>query len=408
MRFDTRAIHDSLNLDPQFGSSTIPIFQTASYAYPTAQALADVFQGKKYGHAYSRNSNPTVAAFEAKVKGLEDGIGSVATATGMAAIAAVVFSLAQAGDTFVTSSSLFGGTYHLFEDMKQFGITPLYVDANDAQAFKNAITDTTRFVYVEAIGNPKIDVPDIQAIGLLCQARGIPLVVDATLVSPYLFQAKKWGVSVVLHSATKYMGIGGSTLGGVLTDTGLFDWNTCHSPGVKKWVDKVGSFAFLAKARKQMVSNVGATLSPLNAFLLHLGLETLSLRLDKHVQNAQAVAEFLKEHPKVKDVFYCGLKQSPFHERAAGLFSEKYGALMSIRLGSKEACYAMIDALKLVSNQANIGGSKTLAIHPFSTIYHDCSDVAKHDGGVYEDLVRISVGLEDRHDIVADFEQALR
>ena len=408
MHFDTRAIHQPSVFKDPYGASVFPIYQTASYSHATAKELADVFQGKAYGHIYGRNSNPTVAAFETKVTDLHVGRGSVATATGMSAICAIACALARSGEEFVTSTSLFGGTYRLFEGVRDWGITPVYVrDPLDPATFESAITDKTRFVYVEAIGNPKIDIPHLAALSDMCKKHALPLILDATLVTPYWLDAKKLGVAVVVHSATKYMAIGGTTLGGVLTDTGVYDWQTFPSSVLDKFLQTVGQLAFLVRVRKQTISNVGATLSPMNAFLLNVGLETLSLRMEKHGSNAQVVASYLDQHASVESVCHPSLVFDDHHGRANEYYGG-YGALISIRLGSEQKARGFIDALKLLLNQANIGGSKSLAIHPASTIYHDCSLEVRHQAGVYDDLIRLSIGLEHCEDIVADIDQALR
>ncbi len=407
MNFNTKAIHSGAEADPKTGASSLPIFHTAAYSYPDPQSLEDVFAGRKFGHVYSRISNPTVSAFEQKMAAVENGLGSLAFATGMAAIQATVLTLVQSGDEILSSSSLFGGTYYLFEDFRRLGITPHYIDPTDTARFEAAVTDKTRLIFVECIGNPKVDVPNFEAFAKIAQKAGVPLVVDATLATPYLFCAKEFGVTLVLHSATKYIGLGGTTLGGVVTDLGNFDWKSCKSEAVSTMAGKAGSYAFLAKARKMMLTNSGADLSPFNAYLLHLGLETLSLRMERHCDNALSLATFLSAHSAVESVQYPGLPSNPFHTVAKAQFSDRFGALLTLRLGSKDRCFQFIRGLKIAKNQANLGDSKTLVIHPESTIYRDCTVAQQEAAGVYPDLIRVSVGLEDIDDLTEDFKNAL-
>ncbi len=407
MNFNTKAIHCGADPDPKTGASSLPIFNTASYSYSDPQALEDVFAGRKFGHVYSRISNPTVTAFEQKMSAVENGLGSLAFGTGMAAIQGTILPLVQAGEEILSSSSLFGGTYYFFEDLRRLGITTLYSDPVSPETFATQVTDKTRLIFVECIGNPKVDVPNLKAISTIAVQAGIPLVVDATLATPYLFSAKEFGVNLVLHSATKYIGLGGTTLGGVVTDLGNFDWKTTKSEAVRQMSVKAGTYAFLAKARKMMITNTGSGLSPFNAYLLHLGLETLGLRMDRHCDNALALAQFLAKHPGVEHVSYPGLATSAFYEVAKAQYSGKFGALMTIRLGAKNRCFDFIRGLKIAKDQANLGDSKTLVIHPESTIYRDCTPEQQLGSGVTPDLIRISVGLEDIGDIMEDFDHAL-
>ncbi len=406
--FSTRAIHAGQSPLDRSGASTPPIYQTAAFSQDTGEALADVFTGRRFGHIYTRISNPTVSAFEAKVTTLENGLGSVATASGMAAILVLVQALAAAGDELVVAKSLFGGTYHLFEDVvSKFGIKVHYVDTTNPAAYEAAINPKTRFIFVESIGNPKIDVPPIAQLAEIAKRSGIPLVVDSTVTSPYLLPAKQLGVSIAVHSATKYMGIGGSAIGGVLVDLGNFTWKACKSPDIREAAGRFGDFAFLAIARRNGLSSGGACLSPMNAYLLSLGIETMGLRLNQHCRSALSLATYLHSHPKVKAVRYPGLPSHPAHELARAQFGGKFGALMTIELGSQAECFSLIPKLKLAKNQANIGDSRTLIIHPASTIYHDVPTDVQASAGVTPNLLRISVGLEDEVDILNDFQAAL-
>ncbi len=407
MNFETKAIHSGYEPDPKTGASCLPLFDTASYTYADPQALEDVFRGRKYGHVYSRISNPTVSALEQKVTTLSQGLASIAVESGMAAVSAVVQTLVNADEEIVSSSSLFGGTFYYFEDLKRFNIKTHYVEPQNTEAFKAAITSKTKLIFVECIGNPKIDVPNLKALADIANAHHIPLVVDTTLTSPYLCDAKSLGIHITVQSATKYMGLGGTTMGGIITDMGLFDWKSFNQKGIQDAAKTAGQFAFISKLRKWMLSNVGHTLSPHNAFMLFVGLETLTLRMDKHCQNALALAQFFEKHPAIEVVNYPGLASSPYHQLAKAQYSGQFGALMTIRLGTKDRCYQLIKTLKIAKNQANLGDSKTLVIHPSSTIFHDCTDSEKLAAGVTDDMIRISIGLEHIDDLIHDFKQGL-
>ncbi len=407
MKFESKAIHSGFSQDPKHGATAVPVFQTASYAFSTAQELADVFEGHKFGHVYSRISNPTVSAFESRITELENGLGSVAVASGMAAIATAIYALTASGDEIISSTNLFGGTFHFFEDMARFGVSTRYVDIHSPLKIKQAITDKTKLIFFETIGNPKLDVPNMKAIVEIANEANIPVVVDSTLTSPYLFQAKKWGVHVVVHSATKYIGIGGTTIGGIIVDLGTFKWRNARSEAVRESAQKAGHFGFISQIRQRILTNTGNILAPFNAFLFSLGLETLSLRLDKQCQNALELAQFLGSHSKVSKVTYPGLENNPYHELAKAQFEGQFGALLTFECPTKEACFHCIDHLKMIKNMTSLGDSKTMVIHPDSTIYRTCSPEQKEAAGVNDRLIRVSVGLEHFSDIINDFNQAL-
>lgn len=408
--FETIAIHSGCDPSQHQGATSIPIYETASFAYNTAEELADVFDGKKFGHIYSRISNPTVNAFEQKMKALEGGVGAIAASSGMAAISTVIFSLCGQGDEIVSSSSLFGGTLLLFNKIFQkYGVRIRYVNPIDTKAFQDALSPKTRLIFVETIGNPKLDVPDIEQIASLATEHNVPLIVDSTLTTPYLFQPKESGASIVVHSSTKYITGNGSTIGGVLVDLGTFDWKMHGTSEIRQMAKQYGSeLAFLSLARRQVLQNIGGCLSPFNAYLHCLGLETLALRMEKHCSNAMALAEFLKAHAKVIQVSYPGLKDSDQFDTANQQFRGRFGALLTFQLGSQKRCFQLIDHLQLVKNLANLGDAKTLIIHPASTIYHDCSQEEMAGAGVCEEMLRVSLGIENIDDIIEDFDQALR
>jgi len=404
----TDAIHGGNNDPGQWGQSVVPIYQTASFSQATAQDLADVFAGRKMGFAYTRSSNPSSAALEQRLTQLEQGVGAIATASGMAAISLAFLGLLKAGDEVVASQGLFGGSLTLLtKTLSRFGIHTQFVDASDTDQVKQAMTDRTRLIFVETIGNPKMDVPDIKALSRIAREAHIPLVVDSTVTPPCLFKAREFGVDLVVYSTTKFINGHGTAIGGAIVDTGLYDWAKGPFEHVLPWAQKVGQFAFLAYLRNATYRDLGGAAAPLNSFLMSQGLETLSLRMARHCEQALRLAEFLQGHETVSWVHYPGLTQSPFYARVQQQFEGQGGAILTFGLGTKERAYAFIDSVSLALNQTNIGDAKTLVIHPASTIYHDFTAEQKQDAGVTEDLVRVSVGLEDYKDIEQDFEQAL-
>lgn len=406
--FATKAIHSGYKKDKETGATFVPIYSTASYEYEKAEDLADVFDGRKYGYIYSRISNPTVNIFEQKINALENGIGAVATSSGMSAIAAIVLALTESEDEIISSKNLFGGTLLFFNEiMKTYNIKVNYVDACDIEGYRKFINKKTKMIFIETIANPKLNVPDIKKIAEIANQNDVPLIVDSTITTPYLFKGKDYGVSIVVHSATKYLTGNGTVIGGILVDTGNFSWQKCKSSKIIKYVKKFGDFGFLACIRKNIIQNAGACLSPFNAFLHCIGLETLELRMEKHCENAKKLAEYLRLQPKVKNVNYPGLKDNQYYEISARQFNNKFGGILTIRLGSKEKSFKLINNLKLAKNLANIGDARTLVIHPASTIFHECSKEEMEEAGVYDDLIRVSAGLENIEDIINDFEEAL-
>ncbi|GAB4324608.1 MAG: homocysteine synthase [Promethearchaeota archaeon] len=410
-RFETKAIHAGVAPKFETNATLPPVVQSASFQYETSKELADVFDSRKFGHLYTRISNPTVAAFEQRMAALEGGLGAVATSSGMAAIFSVVASLARAGDEILSSTSLFGGTLLLFNEVfANLGIRTRYFDPVKPDQLASALEssgDPPRLVFLETIGNPKMDVPDVRAMAELATDAGVPLVVDGTLTTPYLFDAKSAGASLVVHSSTKYITGNGSTVGGVVVDLGTFDWRQHRGKLVADLARKTGDGAFLYAARRHVVQNVGCCLSPFNAFLHLLGLETLALRMERHCSNAARLAGFLAESPAVERVNYPGLPDHPQHDVAAKQFGGRFGGMLTFRLASREAAFRFIDRLGLAKNLANLGDAKTLVIHPASTIFHDCSVEEMEAAGVTPEVVRVSVGIEHPDDVVADFENAL-
>ncbi len=407
--FTTKAIHSGFKKDKETGSTFVPIYQTASYQYDKAEDLAEVFDGKKFGYIYSRIANPTITVFEQKINALENGLGAIATSSGMSAIATAIFLLTESGDEIISSVNLFGGTLLFFNDiMTRFNVKINYVDATDVESYKKSITEKTKLIFLETIANPKLNVPDIKKISEIANENKIPLVIDSTITTPYLFESKKFGVSLVIHSATKYLTGNGTTIGGVIMDTGNFNWAKCKSKVIRDYYKKFGIYAFLAAARKSIVQNIGFCMAPFNAFICCIGLETLSLRMERHCNNALKLSEFFLSNKKVKEVNYPGLRNSPYYDIAKEQFNGKFGGLLTIRLGNRKQCFELIKNLKLVKNLANIGDTRTLVIHPSSTIFHDLIDEEKLKAGVTDDMIRISTGIEDIEDIIADFEMALK
>ncbi|MBJ32275.1 MAG: O-acetylhomoserine aminocarboxypropyltransferase [Acidimicrobiaceae bacterium] len=422
--FRTRALHAGGQPDPTTGARAVPIYQSTSFVFDDVADAADLFALQKYGTIYSRISNPTTAAFEERMASLEGGIGAVATASGQAAEFLTAAALAEAGTNFVSSSALYGGTHTMFDaTLGRFGIEARFVDGDDPDAFAAAIDDDTRFLYTEVIGNPSGTVADIAALADVAHAYNLPVVVDATFATPYLCRPFEHGADIVVHSATKFIGGHGTSIGGVVVESGRFDWGGGRFPqmtepnagyhGLRFW-ENFGEFAFCTKLRAEQLRDVGASLSPFNAFLLLQGLETLPQRMAEHVANAQAVARFLDDHSSVSWVAYAGLDDSPYRALADRYLPEGPGAVFTFGVmpngvddDGRQAGAAFIERLRLVSHLANVGDARTLVIHPASTTHQQLSAEAMAAGGVSPDMVRLSVGLEDLDDILWDLDQAL-
>jgi O-acetylhomoserine (thiol)-lyase len=405
MRFNTMLLHLNYGPDEKTGASLTPIYQSTSFSH-SAEELENIFKGSEYGFTYTRINNPTIEAFERRIASLESGIGAVACSSGMAAITLALLNILKTGDEILSSSGIFGGTYELFKDFENFGITVKFAKDNSIDAFKESITNNTKLIYIETIGNPKLDVPDIKSLSVLAHENKIPLIVDNTVTTPYLIRPIEMGADIVIHSTSKFINGHGNSIGGIIVDSGKFNWDFNKYSMLKKF-EKYGQFAYLAKLRKGLFRNIGACMSPFNAYLNNLGLETLGIRMERLCQNAYELAVFLKEFDKVLSVNYPGLKESPFHDIAKRQFGDKFGAILTIRVGSKEKAYKMINSLKYATNITNIGDTRTLIIHPSSTILAESSDEEKKFMGVFDDLIRICVGLEDIEDLKEDFKQAI-
>src|SRR5665647_3627193 len=407
LRFDSLLVHGGLESGPA-GATAVPIVQSSSFAYGSAEALEDVFCGRAVGQVYTRLGNPTTEALERRLALLEGGGAAIATASGMAAITTAAMTILRAGDEILASSSLFGGTFSLFRDtLSNYGITATFVDPLDLNGFRNAINERTRLLFVETIGNPKLDVPDVPALARIAHEAGLPIIVDSTVSTPYLATGAELEADILAYSTSKYINGTGTTIGGAIIDRGVFNWDSPKFSHFEKYYKKYRAFAFTARARKLVHKDVGACAAPFNSFLLTEGIQTLALRMERHCSNAQALARFLKVHPKVAWVSYPGLEDSPQYEIATKLYGSRYGGLLAFGTGDKASAFKVINGLKLAKNLANIGDAKTLVIHPASTICADYNSEEKNLMGVTEDLIRVSVGIEDPRDIIGDFTQAL-
>lgn len=403
--FNTGLLHGTNEKYPQ-GATQVPIYQSSAFRHDSAEDLEKIFDNKKMGFSYTRINNPTVESFEKRVTMLEDGIGSVACASGMAALTNAFLNILQAGDEIVAACGLYGGTVELFDDLKPFGISVKYVKENKPEAFEAEITEETRLVFAETIGNPKLDVTDIHAVAEVAHKHDVPLIVDNTVATPYLIQPLKLGADIVVHSSSKYINGSSDAISGILVCGKGLKWDPDRYPGLVPY-RKFGPFAYIAKLRNGLFRNTGACLAPQNAFLNNLGLETLGLRMQRQCDNALELARFLQGLGGDIEVNYPGLEESPYHEIAEKQFRNGYGAIVTVRTGSKEKAFSIINSLKIPLIISNIGDTKTLVIHPESTIAAHISDEEKLQSGVFEDLIRISVGIEDVEDLKEDFKQAI-
>ena len=416
--FRTRAVHAGAVPDSATGARATPIYQSTSFVFNDTADAASLFALQKYGLIYSRIGNPTVSVFEERIASLEGGLGAVATASGQAAEFLTFAALAGAGDRIVAAAGLYGGTItQLDVTLRRFGVDTVFVSGDEPAAFAAAITPSTKLVFAEVVANPSGDVADIAALADVAHAAGVPLVVDATMATPYLCRPIEHGADIVIHSATKFLGGHGTTLGGVVVEAGRFDWGNGRFPsmttpipsyGGLSWWGNFQEFGFLTKLRAEQLRDIGASLSAHSAFLLLQGVETLPQRMEAHVANARAVAEWLDADPRVSYVRWAGLPDHPHHERAARYLPKGPGAVFAFGVkGGRAAGQRFIESVQLCSHLANIGDARTLVIHPGSTTHQQLTDDQLRDAGVPPDLVRISVGLEDPDDIIWDLDQAL-
>jgi O-acetylhomoserine (thiol)-lyase len=397
----------------------MPIYQTTSYVFEDSDHAAELFALQRFGNIYTRIMNPTTAAFEERVATLEGGTGAVATASGQAAQYIAITTLLGPGDQIVASNALYGGTYTQFDvTLRRWGVDVVFVDPSDPENFRRAITDRTRLVYGETIGNPLISVLDISAVADIAHEAGVPLMVDNTFATPFLCRPLEHGADIVVHSATKFIGGHGTAIGGIIVESGRFDWHNGKFPGLTepspgyhgiKFTETFGEYAYLMKARVENVRDIGPSISPFNSFLFLQGLETLPLRMARHTSNAEKVAAFLVDHPGVTWVNYPTLPDSPSRELAAKYLPKGAGAVFTFGVnGGREVGARFVEQLRLISHLANIGDAKTLIIHPASTTHQQMTDEQQVEAGIRPDMVRISIGLEDVDDICWDLDQALR
>ncbi|ALS20630.1 homocysteine synthase [Paenibacillus naphthalenovorans] len=417
---ETLAVHGGQQVDPATLSRAVPIYQTTSYVFKDTDHAASLFGLQETGNIYTRVTNPTTDVFEQRIALLEGGSGALGVASGQAAITYSILNIASAGDEIVSASSLYGGTYNLFSTtLPKLGIQVKFVDPSNTENFRSAITDKTKAIFAETIGNPKGDVLDIEAVAAIAHEHGIPLIVDNTFPSPYLLRPIDFGADIVVHSATKFIGGHGNSIGGVIVDSGRFDWAASGKfPGLTEpdssynglvYTEAAGPLAYIIKARVQLLRDLGAALSPFNSFLLLQGTETLHLRLERHSQNALAVARFLENHESVEWVSYPGLESHASYALAQKYLPKGQGAILSFGIkGGVEAGKKLIHAVQLFSHLANVGDSKSLIIHPASTTHQQLNEAEQLATGVTPGLIRLSVGTEAIDDILYDLEQALR
>ena len=418
-KFETLQLHAGQVVDATTKSRTVPIYQTTSFVFDDTQEGAELFALQKPGNIYTRITNPTTSAFEERIAALEGGVGALATASGMAAITYTILALAHAGDHVVAASTIYGGTFNLLkETLPRYGITTTFVDIDNLEEVEAAIKVNTKLVLIETLGNPVINIPDIEKIAEIAHKHQIPLVADNTFATPYLINVFSHGVDIAVHSATKFIGGHGTTIGGVIVDSGKFDWAASgkfpqlveEDPSYHNisYTRDVGAAAFIVAARVQLLRDMGAALSPFNSFLLLQGLETLSLRVERHVQNAEKIVDFLVNHPKVENVNYPKLPDSPYHALAEKYLPKGVGSIFTFHVKGGEAeARKVIDNLEIFSNLANVADAKSLVVHPATTTHAQLSDSDLEAAGVTKNQIRLSIGLENVDDLIEDLRLAL-
>lgn len=420
MKFNTMALHGGQEVDSATNSRALPIYQTSSYVFDSTQHAADVFALKEAGNIYTRLGNPTTEVLEKRIAMLEGGVGALAVASGSAAVTYAIMNIAKTGDEIISSSALYGGTYNLLaHTLERFGIKTNFVSSENQADYEKAITDKTKLIFAESVGNPKLGVLDIEALAKVAHKYNIPLIVDNTIPTPYLCRPIDFGADIVVHSATKFLGGHGTSIGGLIVDSGNFDWtqsekfNEFLQPDESyhgiKYSETFGNAAYIAKARTQLLRDTGACISPFNSFLILQGIETLALRMREHSKNALEVAKFLENNENVSWVNYPGLESNAKNYALAQKYMPKgQSAIIGFGIkGGKEAGAKFIDSLKLLSHLANIGDAKSLVIHPASTTHSQLSEETRFESGVTDDFIRLSIGIEDVADIIEDIQQAL-
>ncbi|MDR3718289.1 MAG: O-acetylhomoserine aminocarboxypropyltransferase/cysteine synthase [Bryobacteraceae bacterium] len=416
--FNTRSLHTGFDFDPATKARAVPIYQTSSYVFDDAADAADLFALKKFGNIYTRLMNPTTDVLEKRVASLEGGVAAVAVGSGLAAQLVAITSILEAGDHLVAASTLYGGTYTQFDvSFRRFGIDVTFVEPDDPENFRKALKPNTKAIYGETISNPRGNVLDIEAVAKIAAEANVPLIVDNTFASPYLCRPIEHGANIVLHSLTKFLGGQGSSIGGIIIDGGKFDWKKSAHPLLNQpspayhgmnFAETFGNLAFILKARVEGLRDLGPALSPFNSFLFIQGVETLGLRMDRHVANAKAVAEWLENHAKVSWVKYPGLKSSPYYALSLKYLPKGAGAIFSFGIkGGYDAGVKFVNSLKLFSHLANVGDARSLVIHPASTTHQQLNAEQQEAAGVTGDMIRLSIGLEDLDDLLWDLGQAL-
>lgn len=419
-KFDTLQVHAGQEPDPATGSRAVPIYQTTSYVFKDAQHAEDLFSLKESGNIYTRIMNPTTDVLEKRIAALEGGVGALAVASGSAAITYAVMNIAGAGDEIVSASTLYGGTYNLFSvTLPKYGINTVFVDPDDPENFRKAINEKTKAVFIESIGNPSSNIIDIEEVAKIAHENGVPLIVDNTFGTPYLIRPFEFGADIVVHSATKFIGGHGTSIGGLIVDSGKFDWAASGrfpeftEPDMSyhglKYSEALGPLAYITKVRVQLLRDTGAAISPFNSFLLLQGLETLSLRVERHVSNTKKIVEFLKNHPNVAWVNYPGNEDSKYYNLAQKYFPKGPGSIFTFGIkGGVESAKKFIDSLEIFSLLANVADAKSLVIHPATTTHGQLSEEDQKAAGVTPDQIRLSIGIEDPEDLIYDLDQALK
>ena len=416
--FNTLLLHAGQRPDPATGARAVPIYQTSSFVFDDTDDAAALFALQKFGNIYTRIMNPTNAVLEERIATLEGGVGGLALASGQSAQAMALLSLLESGDELVAAATLYGGTYTQMDiTFRKMGINTIFVDPENPENFRKAITAKTKALYAETLGNPRINVLDIEPVAAIAHEAGLPLIIDNTFATPYLCKPIEFGADIITHSATKFIGGHGTSIGGLVVDSGKFPWDNGNFPGMTepspgyhgmRYYETFGDFAFILKVRVEALRDLGPAMSPFNAFLFLQGLETLHVRMQRHVENTLRIAEFLAQHPQVDWVSYPGLPQSPYHELARKYCPKGAGAIFTCGIkGGYEAGRDLINGVKLFSHLANVGDAKSLIIHPASTTHQQLSEEDMAAGGITPDMVRLSIGLEDVEDLVWDLEQAL-
>lgn len=416
--FDTLMVHAGFEKEPTTGANVVPIYQTSSYTFEDSAHALRLFNMEESGNIYTRIMNPTTDVLEKRVAALEGGVGALATSSGQAAEAIAVLNIMEEGDEILTASSLYGGTFTLFKNsLSKFGIKPNFFDIDDMDSLKNNINNRTKAVYVETIGNPELSVPDFDRISKIAHENGIPLIVDNTFATPYLCKPFEFGADIVVHSLTKYLNGHGNSIGGIIVDSGNFDWNngkfgmlTEEDPAFHgiSFYKRFGNSAYISKARSQWLRDLGASISPFNSFLILQGIETLSLRMERHCSNAMKIAEFLSGDSRVSWVNYPGLKNHKTHKNAIKYLKHGFGGMLSFGVkGGVEAGKRFIEGLRIFSHVANVGDVRSLAVHPASTTHGQLSEEEQLASGVSPDMIRLSVGIEDIDDLIEDIDSAL-